>query len=164
MPETLTVLFLPESAYGPTNQCIGLGNLLINRGHHVVFASESSWDGRLEPLGFEERLLDLAEPDENASGEDAGQFWTDFIAETAPEFRKSTADQLETFIKPTYQALIDGAMFAEAALKKIIDEVRPDVLVEDNVVLFPALTTSGAPFVRIVSCNPLELPGDDIPP
>ncbi len=164
MSEKLTVLFLPESAYGPTNQCIGLGNLLLKRGHRVVFASESSWAGKLEPLGFEERLVDLAEPDPDASEEDAGQFWTDFIAETAPEFRKPTTEQLETFVKPTYQALIDGAMYCEPALKRIIDEVRPDVLVEDNVVIFPALTTSGAPFVRIVSCNPLEMPGENIAP
>ena len=164
MPEQLTVLFLPESAYGPTNQCIGLGDLLLRRGHTVVFASESSWAGRLEPLGFVERLVDLAEPDPGADEGDAGQFWTDFIAETAPEFRKSTTEQLETFVQPTYQALIDGARYCEPALKRIIEEVRPDVLVEDNVVLFPALTTSGAPFVRIVSCNPLEVPGEGVAP
>ncbi len=164
MSDKLTVLFLPESAYGPTNQCIGLGNLLLNRGHRVVFASESSWAGKLAALGFEERLVDLAEPDPDATEEDAGRFWTDFITETAPEFRKSTIEQIETFVKPTYQALIDGAMYCEPALKNIVDEVRPDVLVEDNVVLFPALATSGAPFVRIVSCNPLEIPGDDVAP
>jgi MGT family glycosyltransferase len=160
----LTVLFLPESAYGPTNQCIGLGHLLLERGHRVVFASESSWAGKLAPLGFEERLVDLAEPDPEAGEEDAGQFWTDFIAETAPEFRKSTTEQLSTFVLPTYEALIAGAKYAEPALKAIIEEVRPDVLVEDNVVIFPALTTSGAPFVRIVSCNPLEVPGEGVAP
>lgn len=160
----LTVLFLPESAYGPTNQCIGLGDLLLKRGHRVVFASESSWAGRLAPLGFEERLVDLAAPDPDAGEEDAGQFWTDFIAETAPEFRKSTTEQLSTFVLPTYQALVDGARYAEPALKAILADVRPDVVVEDNVVIFPALTTSGAPFVRIVSCNPLEVPGPGIAP
>ncbi|WP_435742055.1 glycosyltransferase [Nocardioides sp. SYSU DS0663] len=160
----LTVLFLPESAYGPTNQCIGLGDLLLKRGHRVVFASESSWAGKLAPLGFEERLVDLAEPDPDAGEEDAGKFWTDFIAETAPEFRKSTTEQLSTFVLPTYQALIDGAKYAEPALRKILADVRPDVVVEDNVVLFPALTTSGAPFVRIVSCNPLEVPGPGVAP
>ncbi|MEQ6901373.1 nucleotide disphospho-sugar-binding domain-containing protein [Nocardioides sp. YIM 152588] len=160
----LTVLFLPESAYGPTNQCIGLGNLLVERGHRVVFASESSWAGKLAPFGFVERLVDLAEPDPDAGDEDAGQFWTDFIAETAPEFRKSTAEQLESFVKPTYEALIDGVKYAEPQLRKIIAETQPDVIVEDNVVIFPALTTSGAPFVRVVSCNPLEVPGEGIAP
>src|SRR5688500_15157515 len=120
MSEKLTVLFLPESAYGPTNQCIGLGDLLLKRGHRVVFASEASWAGKLEALGFDERLVDLAEPDPDATEEDAGQFWTDFIAETAPEFRKSTTEQLETVIKPTYQATIDGTVYCEPALKKII--------------------------------------------
>ena len=38
------------------------------------------------------------------------------------------------------------------------------MVVEDNVVSFPALMTAGCPFVRIVSCNPLEIRGDDIPP
>ncbi len=161
---TLTVLFLPESAYGPTNQCIGLGDLLLRRGHRVVFAAESSWAGRLAPLGFEERCVDLAPPDPDAGSEDAGQFWTDFIAETAPEFRKTTREQLRTFVQPTYQALIDGARYAEPALQAILADVRPDVVVEDNVVLFPALTTSGAPFVRIVSCNPLEVPGPAVAP
>lgn len=160
----LTVLFLPESAYGPTNQCIGLGDLLAKRGHRIVFASESSWKGRLKPFGFEESLVDLAEPEPDSSADDAGQFWTDFIAETAPEFRKPTSEQLDAFVRPTYQALIDGAKYAEPQLREILAEVRPDVVVEDNVVCFPALRTSGAPFVRIVSCNPLEIRDESLPP
>jgi UDP:flavonoid glycosyltransferase YjiC (YdhE family) len=35
------------------------------------------------------------------------------------------------------------------------------VIVEDNVVSFPALQTAGKPFVRIVSCQPLEIRGSD---
>ena len=162
--DRLTVLFMPESAYGPTNQCIGLGKVLLDRGHRVVFAAERSWEGRLAPLGFVEALVDLAEPDPDASEEAAGQFWIDFINETAPEFRKPTIEQLASFIQPTYQALIDGARYCEPQLRAIIEEHRPDVLVEDNVVAFPALLTSGAPYVRIVSCNPLEVRGDDIAP
>jgi MGT family glycosyltransferase len=162
--DALTVLFMPESAYGPTNQCIGLGKVLVDRGHHVVFAAESSWAGRLAPFGFVEDLVDLAAPDPDAGEEAAGQFWIDFINETAPEFAKPTLDQLATFIQPTYQALIDGARYCEPRLRSIIAEHRPDVIVEDNVVSFPALMTSDAAFVRIMSCNPLEVRGSDIPP
>lgn len=162
----LTIMFWPESAYGPTNQCIGLAAILRDRGHTIVFAAESSWAGKLEPFGFVEELVDLAEPasGDDAGEADAGKFWTDFIAETAPEFRKPTIQQLETFIQPTYQALIDGAKYCEPRLREIIATHRPDVIVEDNVVLFPALVTSGAPFVRIVSCSPLEVPGAGVPP
>jgi MGT family glycosyltransferase len=160
---------MPESAYGPTNQCIGLGDVLRRRGHRVVFAAEASWRGKLEALGFEEDLVDLAPPpegdgsDEDA-GQDAGQFWKDFIRDTAPEFRKPTVEQLSTFIRPTWQALIDGATYCEPQLREILARVRPDVVVEDNVVAFPALLTAGAPYVRIVSCNPLEVGGPDVAP
>ncbi|MFT3872645.1 MAG: glycosyltransferase [Nocardioides sp.] len=164
MSQSLTVLFMPESAHGPTNQCIGLAKVLYDRGHKIVFAAERSWEGKLAPLGFVEALVDLAEPDPDATEEAAGQFWIDFINETAPEFRKPTIEQLRSFVQPTYQALIDGAKYVEPQLKATIAEHRPDVLVEDNVISFPALLTSGAPFVRIVSCNPLEVRGADIPP
>jgi MGT family glycosyltransferase len=161
----LTVLFLPESAYGPTGNCIGIGDVLRRRGHRVVFAAEASWKGKLEPMGFVEDLVDLAPPPEgDTSEQDAGAFWKEFIKETSPEFRKPTMEQLGTFIAPTYQALIDGAKYCEPHLKEIIQRQKPDVLVEDNVVLFPALTTSGAPFVRIVSCNPLEVKGPGVAP
>jgi MGT family glycosyltransferase len=165
MAQPLTVLFMPESAYGPTNNCIGIGDVLRRRGHRVVFAAEASWKGRLEPLGFVEDLVDLAPPPApDAPEQDAGQFWKDFIRDTSPEFRKPTIEQLETFMQPTWQALIDGAQFCEPQLRDIIARQRPDVIVEDNVVCFPALVTAGAPFVRIMSCNPLEMPGPDIPP
>ncbi|MGB3483813.1 MAG: nucleotide disphospho-sugar-binding domain-containing protein [Mycobacterium sp.] len=164
MATPLTIMFWPESAYGPTNQCIGLAAILRERGHRIVFAAESSWAGKLAPFDFIEELVDLAEPDADAGEQDAGKFWTDFIAETAPEFRKPTVDQLESFIRPTFQALIDGAMYSEPRLREIIATHKPDVIVEDNVVLFPALTTAGAPFVRIVSCSPLEIPGPEVPP
>ncbi|HEY3527890.1 MAG TPA: nucleotide disphospho-sugar-binding domain-containing protein [Nocardioides sp.] len=162
--DALTVLFMPESAYGPTNQCIGLGKVLVDKGHTVVFAAESSWAGKLTPHGFVEDLVDLAEPAPSAAAEAAGQFWIDFINETAPEFAKPTREQLATFVQPTYQALIDGATYCEPRLREIIARHRPDVVVEDNVVSFPALMTSAAAFVRIVSCNPLEIRGGGIPP
>jgi MGT family glycosyltransferase len=160
----LTILFMPESAYGPTNQCVGIGNVLRDRGHRVVFAAEASWAGRLSVLGFEEDLVDLAPPAEGDAEADAGQFWKDFIRDTSPEFRKPTIDQLSTFIQPTWQALIDGAVYCEPQLRAIIERTRPDVIVEDNVVCFPALMTAGVPFVRIVSCNPLEIKGAGVPP
>ena len=160
----LTVLFLPESAYGPTGNCIGIGDVLLQRGHRVVFAAEASWKGKLEPLGFVEDLVDLAPPPEGDDESDPGAFWKEFIRETSPEFRKPTSQQLQTFIAPTYQALIDGVKYCEPHLREIVARQQPDVIVEDNVVIFPALTTSDAPFVRIVSCNPLEVKGEAVAP
>jgi MGT family glycosyltransferase len=162
MSDPLTFLFMPESAYGPTNNCIGIGKQLERRGHRVVFAAEASWKGRLEPLGFEEDLVDLAPP--TGDEQDAGQFWTDFVTETSPEFRKPTIEQLDTFIRPVWASLVDGAKYCEPRLREILDRANPDVIVEDNVSAFPALLMHGAPWVRIMSCNPLEMKDPDLPP
>jgi MGT family glycosyltransferase len=157
-----TIVFFPEGAYGPTNNCVGIGDVLRRRGHRVVFIVEESFAGALEAQGFEERLMRLGPPPETE--EEPGQFWKDFIRETAPVFRKPTIEQLGEFIAPTFQALIDGSKYVDDRLREIIDELQPDVIVEDNVVSFPALPASGRPWVRIVSCNPAEVPDPDVPP
>jgi len=157
-----TIVFFPEGAYGPTNNCVGIGQVLRGRGHRAVFIVEESFAGTLEAKGFEERLMRLGPPP--AEPEVPGQFWIDFIRDTAPVFRKPTIEQLGEFIAPTFQALIDGARYVQPRLLEIFDELAPDVIVEDNVVAFPALAGSGRPWVRIVSCNPAELKDPDVPP
>jgi MGT family glycosyltransferase len=157
-----TIVFFPEGAYGPTNNCVGIAQVLRARGHRVVFVIEESFAGNLDAHGFEERLVRLGPPPEVE--EEPGQFWKDFIRETAPVFRKPTIDQLAEFIEPTWRALCDGARFVDDRLREIFDELQPDAIVEDNVVGFPAIQASGRPWVRITSCNPLELTDDAIPP
>ncbi len=160
--EVKTVVFFPEGAFGPTNNCVGIGEVLRRAGHRVIFVIEESFAGTLEEKGFEERLMRLAPPPEVE--EEPGQFWKDFIRETAPVFRKSTFDQLGEFMAPTWEALLDGARYVDERLVEIFEEVQPDVIVEDNVCAFPAIPASGRPWVRIVSCNPLELKDAELPP
>jgi MGT family glycosyltransferase len=157
-----TIVFFPEGAFGPTNNCVGIGAVLRERGHRVVFVIEDSFAGTLEEKGFEERLMRLAPPPDEP--EEPGQFWKDFIRDTAPVFRKSTLAQLSEFIAPTWQALVDGARYVDDRLVEIFDELEPHAIVEDNVCAFPAIPACGRPWARIVSCNPLELKDPDLPP
>jgi MGT family glycosyltransferase len=157
-----TIVFFPEGAFGPTNNCVGIGAVLRERGHRVVFIVEESFAGTLEAQGFEERLMRLTPPPETE--EAPGQFWKDFIRDTAPVFRKSTSEQLAEFIAPTFEALVDGARYVDERLREIIDELQPDLVVEDNVVSFPALLAGGRPWARIASCNPAEIKDPEVPP
>ena len=155
MGDQKTIVFFPEGAYGPTNNCVGIGKVLQARGHRVVFIVEESFAGNLEARGFEERLMRLGPAP--AEPEVPGQFWIDFIRDTAPVFRKPTIEQLGEFIAPTFQALVDGAKYVQPRLAEIVDELDPAVIVEDNVVSFPAIMSTGRPWVRLLSCNPAEL-------
>jgi MGT family glycosyltransferase len=157
-----TIVFFPEGAFGPTNNCVGIGAVLRERGHRVVFIVEESFAGTLEAKGFEERRMRLGPPP--VEPEVPGQFWKDFIRDTAPVFRTPTIDQLAGFLEPTWRALLDGARYVDPRLREIIAELDPDVVVEDNVVAFPALPASGRPWVRIASCNPAELFDPAVPP
>jgi MGT family glycosyltransferase len=162
MTDPKTIVFFPEGAYGPTNNCVGIGDVLRRRGHRVVFIVEESFAGTLEAKGFEERLMRLGPKPEVE--EVPGQFWIDFIRDTSPIFRKPTIEQLGEFIVPTWQALIDGAKYVNPRLEEIFEGLRPDAIVEDNVVGFAAVVASGRPWVRIVSCNPAELKDPAVPP
>lgn len=157
-----TIVFFPEGAYGPTNNCVGIGQVLRARGHRVVFVIEESFAGSLEIQGFEERHMRLGPPPEVE--EEPGQFWKDFIRDTSPTFRRPTIEQLADFIEPTFRALCDGSRYVDERLRAIFDELGPDVIVEDNVVGFPAIQHAARPWVRMVSCNPLELKDPAIPP
>jgi MGT family glycosyltransferase len=157
-----TIAFFPEGAYGPTNNCVGIGDVLRRRGHRVVFIVEESFAGTLEAQGFEERLMRLTPPP--LEEEVPGQFWKDFIRDTAPVFRQPTIEQLAAFIAPTFQALVDGSKFVDGRLHEIIGELEPDAIVEDNVVGFAALPACGRPWARIVSCNPTEIRDPAVPP
>ncbi len=157
-----TIVFFPEGAYGPTNNCVGIGQVLKARGARVVFIVEESFAGTLQAQGFEERVMRLGPAPEVP--EAPGQFWKDFIRDTAPEYRKPTYDALETVIAPIWEQLIAGSKYVDDRLREIVAELRPDLVVEDNVVAFPAIPASGVPWARIVSCNPLEMRDPGLPP
>src|SRR6201747_3350598 len=67
-----TIVFFPEGAFGPTNNCVGIGDVLRKRGHRVVFIVEESFAGTLDAQGFEERTMRLNPPPETE--EAPGQF------------------------------------------------------------------------------------------
>jgi len=58
------------------------------------------------------RLKPLAEAEEVP-----GQFWKDFVRDTSPEFRKPTIEQLEGFVLPVWQELVDGARYVDDRLR-----------------------------------------------
>ena len=129
-----------------------------------MFAAEASWKGKLEPLGFEEDLVDLAPPARGRRR--AGR--RPVLDRLHPRDRARVPqadDRAARDVHPAdvWASLIDGAKYCEPQLREIIDRAQPDVIVEDNVERFPALMTAGAPFVRIMSLQPARDEGPGAP-
>ena len=170
MTQVRTIAFFPEpGAWGPTNNCSAMAEVLRARGHRIVFVADESFAGVLEARGFEERLFRMAPPEDVAAEGAAAEApaedpWAEFIRVTAPEFRKPTIAQIETVTMPIWQALVEGEQYSHERVMAIWDDVRPDVVVTDNVTGYPAVELAGAPWVRVVSCNPLEMRDPGLPP
>jgi MGT family glycosyltransferase len=158
-----TIAFFPEpGAWGPTNNCVAIAEVLRERGHRVVFVVDASFEGVLEGKGFEERVMRMTPPEE-AADPDADP-WGEFIRVTAPEFRRPTIEQQSTVTKPIWEALVAGAKYSHDRLMEIWEDVRPDVVCTDNVTGYPAVELAGCPWARFVSANPLEMRDPDLPP
>jgi MGT family glycosyltransferase len=163
MTNLKTIVFFPEpGAWGPTNNCVAIAEVLRERGHRVVFVVDSSFEGVLDQKGFEERLMRMTPPEENA--DPTADPWAEFIRVTAPEFRKPTIEQQETVTKPIWEALVAGEQYAHARLMEIWEDVRPDAVCTDNVTGYPAVELAGCPWARFVSANPLEMRDPELPP
>jgi UDP:flavonoid glycosyltransferase YjiC (YdhE family) len=132
MTDRRTIAFFPEpGAWGPTNNCVAIADVLAERGHRIVFVVDESFEGVLAKRGFEERLMRMAPSEENADPN--ADPWAEFIRVTAREFRRPTIEQIATVTKPIWEALVAGERYSHDRLMRIWEDVRPDVVVTDNV-------------------------------
>ena len=141
MTDARTIVFFPEGAYGPTNNCAGIGQVLRERGHRVVFIVEESFAGTLEAKGFEERLMRLGPAPGRAGG--PGPVLDRLHPRHGAGLPQADDRAARSFIAPTSRRSIDGAKYVHPRLLEIFDELAPDVIVQDNVVAFPTLAGIG---------------------
>ena len=156
-----TVAFFPEASFGAALNCVGIAQALRARGARPVFICHAGFSGVFADYGFQEVPLPV---DEVLTDSERQTYWQDFVNRHLPHFRLSPLDQIETYVAPTWEAIVDTAIKAEAPLRQVLARLKPDAVVLDNVVMFPAIASAGVPWVRVVSCAETELPDADVPP
>jgi MGT family glycosyltransferase len=155
------VVLYPEAAFGPALNCVGIAQRLRKMGHDPIFVCDKGFKGVFEGYGFEEHLVDMSGgmPDEEAA-----RFWADFIAGHLPHFHLSPIEQVSTYVVPVWEMIVDTAINSHEMLTRHLNSLKPDVVCVDNVILFPAIKTTGKPWIRIISCSENEVADPDIPP
>ena len=83
--------------------------------------------------------------DEPLSDSERQSYWQAFVRRHLPHFRLSPIDQLETYVAPTWKAIVDTAINAEAPLRQLLARLKPDAVVLDNVIMFPAIASRRLP-------------------
>lgn len=161
MSASPVIAFFPEASFGAALNCVGIAQALQERGATPVFICHAGFTGVFAEYGFKEYHLP---EDRMAVSETAEDYWQDFISTHRPHFNLSPFDQLSTYVAPTWEAIVDTVIEAEEALGALLTQIRPDMILLDNVIMFPAIANANCPWGRIISCAETELPDAWVPP
>lgn len=152
-----TIALFPEASYGAALNCVGIAQELRRLGARPVFICHPGFSGVFAEYGFAEYQLGESGPAQTTD-------WNDFISRHQDAFRQSPFEQLTTYVGPTWDAIVETAIGVEEPLRQLIARLKPDAIVLDNVVMFPAIATAGVPWIRVVSCAETEIPDPLVPP
>lgn len=161
MAEKKLVAFFPEAAFGPALNSVGIAQATEALGHRAVFFTAPDMAGVYAGYGFEEHIVPMSAP---MPAEEVAAYWQTFIDGHIPNFNKTPYEQIDTYVKDCWDAIVETAVWAQKSLPEVLAKVKPDVVCVDNVILFPAIKQYGKPWVRIISCSENEIPDPDIPP
>lgn len=155
------IAFFPEASFGSALNCVGIAQQLQRQGAVPVFLCHQGFTGVFDEYGFKEYQLPAAS---KAAGQGSEETWQAFITAHLEHFNQDPLTQLETYVRPTWDTIVDTAIHAEKGLESLIKRIRPDAIVLDNVIMFPAIANAGVPWVRVVSCAETEIPDPGVPP
>ncbi|MGB5871123.1 MAG: glycosyltransferase [Albidovulum sp.] len=156
-----TVALFPEASFGAALNCVGIAQELRRLGATAVFICHPGFTGVFNEYGFKEYHLPAGPQNSAQSIED---YWQSFITTHLPHFNLTPFDQLPTYVAPTWDAIVSTAEAADEGLRAVLERIKPDMILLDNVIMFPAIANAGCPWVRVVSCTETEIPDPNVPP
>lgn len=154
----LTILEIPQDAFGHVNPQIGVGQQLLQRRHKIVFALDKSWEGKLLKYGFEEQIYSLDNPGQTKRQSEDGlkmvmQF--SFLKNISP------LEKLKGFSK---NKKLKRAKALDPIIKDTIDRIKPDVIIIDTMLMIP-LAFKGQRWVNFNLSNGLcNIASENTPP
>lgn len=156
-----TVVLFPEASFGSALNCVGIAQELLKVGAEPVFLTLSGFEGVYSDYGFREHLVP---PEAPSSEAEVYGHWQAFLNRHLPHFNLRPDEQIDSYVEPVWKAIFETVRSTEAGLSRLLARIDPDLIVLDNVIMFPAIARQGCPWVRVVSCAETEIPGDNVPP
>lgn len=141
MTHSPTIAFFPEASFGAALNCVAIAQALARRGATPVFICHQGFTGVFADYGFKEYHLPTPVKTGNVA-----DYWQAFINRHLPHFDLSPLEQVPTYVGPTWDAIVDTVIAAEAGLETVLGQIRPDAIVLDNVIMFPAVAQAGCPW------------------
>lgn len=159
---TFHILFVPLDAYGHIYSCIGIAEKILQFGHRVTFAIETSWKGKLKSFGFDEAIYIDSSRNPNQGPNDYWINSVNMIEDTLPEdslFKAKHQNAKE------FEYFVFNVLNFDDQLKDIIDTLKPDVIVMDHYFTIPAIYKSNRKWIYMTGASPLSaISHPDTPP
>lgn len=155
------IAMFPEASFGAALNCVGIARELRAMGAEPVFLCHPGFTGVFAEYGFREHHL---QPGPVPRNDRSADYWQSFISTHLAHFDLTPLEQLRAYVAPTWEAILDTAITVEDPLQELLAQIQPDLIVLDNVIMFPAVLRSGRPWVRVVSCAETEIPDPMVPP
>jgi MGT family glycosyltransferase len=154
------IALFPEASFGSALNCVGIAQQLQRQGTVPVFLCHPGFNGVFAEYGFKEYQL----PANATAKQQTEETWQAFVTAHLKHFNQDPTAQLVTYVAPTWEAIVDTAIQVEAGLELLLKRIKPDAIVLDNVIMFPAIANAGVPWIRVVSCAETEIPDANVPP
>lgn len=156
------VLFVPLDGYGHIYSCIGIAEKILQFGHQVTFAIETSWKGKLQSFGFHEAVYIDYSRDPNQGPNDYWINSINMIESTLPEdslFKAKHQNSKE------FEYFVFNELNFDDQLTDIIETIKPDVIVMDHYFTIPAIYKSNRKWIYMTGASPLSaIHHPDTPP
>ncbi|CAG2110689.1 unnamed protein product [Medioppia subpectinata] len=159
--KTYQICFVPCDAFGHVNACLGLAQSLTQFGHKCVFVVNQTWKDLIVGLGFDVEVYIEAHK-EGVNGIDV---WIKSMRESRHSLILSSFDKIREFEAPGWPTMTADVKTFNTDVQRIIDSVKPDAIVADNLISVPAVVSADVPWIDLISCNPLYYWSDErLPP
>ena len=129
MSERKKIAVFPEpGAVGPMMNLIGICQGLRDLGHDCTFVIDPGLAGAAEKYGFEERHISCMQP---MTPEQSARYWDDFMQQYIPSFRTSPYDQISTYVKGCWEAIVDTSKWSvRNGIDDVFSSIEPDLIVD----------------------------------
>lgn len=161
MEKAPVIALFPEAGYGPGLNCVAIAQELRRLGAVPVFLCHPGFTRVFEEYGFKEYHLPASA---RVNAKAMENYWQNFIETNKRHFNLSAEAQLPAYVGPTWDAIVNTVEAVDDGLADVLTRIRPDAIVLDNTIMFPAVANAGCPWVRVTSCAETEIPDPRVPP
>ncbi|KAI2810601.1 hypothetical protein BLOT_001764 [Blomia tropicalis] len=161
----MKIMFHMMDLVGPQNACIGLGQILIRRGHEVYFLGNEKFCPKFERYGFKLCPMRESESRVNLSEENPVKQFIQFMIDNGIFTYKPIIEKMQILAPKKNGDIYAKCVDFQPQAKRYLEEIKPDFLVIDSDIIMPCLINANIPWALLFCSNPIGcFDSDQLPP